>query len=117
MATAKIRTKSERTALINEFLASGMSKIDWCKENGIPYSTLYKWMKSYDQSKEAVKFISLTNKSQSVIMPTQTEEVINMEIASNDLFVEIGVCKVHICEATSLPLLTKLVKAVIDANV
>lgn len=56
MATAKSRTKSERAALIKEFLASGMAKTDWCKEKGIPYATLYKWMKSYDQSKESVKF-------------------------------------------------------------
>lgn len=50
-------------------------------------------------------------------MPTQTGAIINMEVASNGLFVEIGICKVHISEATALPLLTKLVKAVIDANV
>lgn len=31
MATAKIRTKSERVALIKEFLASGMRKTEWCK--------------------------------------------------------------------------------------
>lgn len=46
-----------------------------CLENGIPYSTLYKWLKSYNQSKEAVKFVSLTNKSKSVIMPTQKEVI------------------------------------------
>lgn len=117
MATAKIRTKSERATLIREFLTSGMTKTDWCKEKGIPYATLYKWMKSYDQSKESVKLLSLSNKSQSVIIPKQTNEAINTEVPSNNIFIEIGVCKVYISEATSLPLLTKLVKAVIDADV
>ena len=37
--------------------------------------------------------------------------------ATTGLLVEVGICKVHITEATPISLLTKLVKAVNTANV
>lgn len=104
MATSKIKSKSERTALIQEFQASGMTKTAWCKEKGIACATFYKWLKSYEQEQQVVKFLPLT------------EPLKNIPLA-NELLVEVGICKVHITDATSITLLTKLIKAVNSADV
>lgn len=104
MATSKIKSKSERTALIQKFQASGMTKTAWCKEKGIACTTFYKWLKSYEQEKQVVKFLLLT------------ESLKDISVA-NKLLVEVGICKVHITDTTSVTLLTKLIKAMNSVNV
>lgn len=60
MAASKIKSKSERIALIQELQASGMKKTAWCREKGIPCATFYKWLKSYEQDQQEAKFLPLT---------------------------------------------------------
>ena len=110
MAKSKIRSKAERTALIHDFLASGLQKTAWCKEKGIPYTTFCKWLASYKENQETVRFVALTEQSNDTTDKASHD-------ATTDLLVEIGICKVHITEATPISLLTKLVKAVNNANV
>ena len=104
METSKIRSKSDRIALIQEFQASGMTKTAWCKEKGIACATFYKWLKSYEQEQQEVKFLPLNESSKDIP-------------SANELLVEVGICKVHITDTTSIPLLAKLIKAVNSANV
>ncbi len=40
----KNTTKSERYQLIMECRSSGCSDAQWCKEQGIPASTFYRWI-------------------------------------------------------------------------
>ena len=110
MAKSKIRSKAERTALIHDFLASGLQKTTWCKEKGIPYTTFCKWLAPYKEDQETVRFVALTEQSNDTTDKGSHD-------ATTDLLVEIGICKVHITEATPISLLTKLVKAVNSANV
>lgn len=110
MATSKVKTKSEKEVLIQEYLSSGMQKIVWCKEKGIPYATFYKWLRSYEQAHDKVKFVAVTNHKND--LPSLYDTHILTEPATSDLLVEIGACKIHITEATPISLITKVMKAV-----
>lgn len=115
MATSKLRSKSEKEALMQEFLASGQPKTVWCKEKGIPYATFYKWMKSYEHAHEKVKFVAVTNHQKLSAYAKDTHII--TEQATSELLVEIGACKMHITEGTPISLLIKVMKVVNSIDV
>ncbi len=115
METIRTKTKSEKEALIHEFLASQKSKTTWCKENKISSSTFYKWLKIYEQEHKTVKFISLKDNSNAYNKENKNQNPVNVE--SVDILLEIGACKIHISNTTSITLLTEVIKAVNSINV
>lgn len=108
MATIKNKTNAEKEEFIKEYLASGKSKTLWCKEKGISCSTFYSWLKKSNINQGPVRFIAVNKKKSSLIIP----ETNRVPIRNTELLLEIGSCKMHICESTSMDLVVDIIKAV-----
>lgn len=108
MATMKTKTSAEKEELIKEFLASGKSKTLWCKEKDISCQTFYNWLKKSKLNQEPVKFIAVNKKKRSITVPQKN----SVPIQSADLLLEIGICKIHISDITSMDLVANIIKAV-----
>ncbi|RRJ24514.1 hypothetical protein EHV10_12045 [Lachnoanaerobaculum gingivalis] len=95
--------KEEKEQLIEEFKNSGLSIASWTWKNGLPISTVTRWVsKHYKKSKHSkdVKFIE--------IKTTQ---------AGKTLKIEIGAVNILVDRYTDLELLAKVIKVVNEINV
>lgn len=106
MDKRKFTTKQEREQHIKNFLASGKSQVSWCRENNIPQSTLNKWLHNYRASQQEVKFIPLAPKQNTC-----------QQLHTNEILIEIGVCKLHVPETLGIQFMKQAIKAVSESNV
>ena len=106
MDKRKVTTKQEREQYVQNFLASGKTQLSWCKENNIKLSTLGRWLHDYHANQQEVKFIPLAPK-QSANKPTHT----------NEILIEIGVCRLHVPENLGIQFMQQAIKAVSESNV
>ena len=117
MRTKKYRTKEERQGLINDFLASGKSKVVWCEEMNIPLSTLAGWIKAADSEKDTVNFVPLKPGKKVENTEDISTSTTNIMATSCNIILEIGSCKVLIKENTSMPFLSEVLKVVKSSDV
>lgn len=115
MRKRKYRTKEERQTLIEDFRSSGKTKVAWCEEMNIPLSTLTGWIKGINSEKETVKFFPLNPKNKS--KNADDIATTNLEPTLPSIMLEIGSCKVHIKENTSMPFLSEVLKVVKSSDV
>lgn len=108
MSKRKFTTKQEREQYIQNFLTSGKTQLSWCKENEIKISTLGRWLKEYRASQSETKFIPLVSKPKSVLVSIPS---------SQEILIEIGLCKIHVPEQTGMQLILQAMKAVKDSDV
>lgn len=106
MDKRKFTTKQEREQYIQNFLSSGKSQLSWCRENNIKPSTLGRWLHSYRENQQEVKFLALVPEP-NAIHPQN----------SNEILIEIGVCKLHVPEALGIQFMQQAIKAVSESNV
>ena len=106
MDKRKFTTKPEREQHIQNFLASGKSQLSWCSENNIKPSTLNRWLHSYRASQQEVKFIPLALKPNT-----------SQQSHTNEILIEIGVCKLHVPETLGIQFMQQAIKAVSESNV
>lgn len=67
----KLRSKSFKLSVISDYYSSGMSKVSCAKKWNIPTSTLYDWLSSCTNEKEAV---SLQSESKDSVMDTASSD-------------------------------------------
>jgi len=108
VATIKTKTSAEKEELIKEFFASGKSKTLWCKEKEISCQTFYNWLKKSNLNHKPVKFIAVNKKKRALTVPNKN----SVPIQNTDLLLEIGICKIHISDITSMDLVANIIKAV-----
>lgn len=55
------RTQEQWKAMLNEYENSGLTKVEFCKQQGIATSSLQRWLKFFnDQPKSDTPFIDIT---------------------------------------------------------
>lgn len=106
MDKRKFTSKQEREQHIQNFLASGKSRLFWCQENNIKLSTFGKWLHDYQTEKQEVKFIPLASKQNTSQQPS-----------GGEILIEIGVCRLHVPEALGIQFMQQAIKAVSESNV
>lgn len=106
MDKRKFTTKQVREQHIQNFLASGKSQVSWCTENNIPYSTFNKWLHNYRASQQEVKFIPLAPKQNT-----------SQQFHSNEILIEIGICRLHVPETLGIQFMQQAIRAVSESNV
>lgn len=53
-------TQTEKSAHVKDWLASGMSRPDYCRKQGLKYSTFMSWChKELDEAEQSGKFVEL----------------------------------------------------------
>jgi hypothetical protein len=57
----KIRSKLEKANICPEWASSGLSKVAYCKAQGIAVSSLWSWSKETKKEEAAVKFLPISN--------------------------------------------------------
>lgn len=56
-------TPENKRQMVENFLTSGMKRVDFCKENNISTTTLFRWKRDYHQELEtSIPFLPLTQK-------------------------------------------------------
>ena len=106
MDKRKYTSKQEREQHIQNFLSSGKTRLSWCQENNIRPSTFNKWLYNYRTSQQEVKFIPLAPKQNT-----------SQQFHTNEILIEIGVCKMHVPEALGIQFMKQAIKAVSESNV
>ena len=106
MYKRKYTTKQEREQHIKNFLASGKSQLSWCQENNITPSTFGKWLQDYQTNQQDIKFLPVTPM-------LSTGHSSN----SNEILIEIGVCRLHVPEALGIQFMQQAIKAVNETDV
>lgn len=106
MVKRKSTTKQEREQYIQNFLASGKTRLSWCNENNIKLSTLGRWLQDYRAKQQEVKFI-----------PFASEQCVSQQPCANEILIEIGICKLYVPEKLGIHFMKQAIKAVTESNV
>lgn len=120
--THKVRCE-QRTAIINEYLASGMPKTTWCKANGISDKQFFYWQRILRQEAYQQMESQSTSPASSALVPDVKEEkssypafvdirLVTSEIGFStfrpDVIIHSGNLTVEIANTASEELLRKL---------
>lgn len=97
----------EKNMFVKEFLASGKTRVDFCKEKGISKSSLYHWTREYQAvGPEGIVFLPLMKRQGSIMPP---------HAASNDspeIHLEVGIFHCYIKEQISSSFLRQVLEEV-----
>lgn len=95
--------KEEKEQLIEEFKNSGLSITSWARKNGLPISTVTRWVSKHDKKSKHSKDVKFIE-----IKTTQAGKTLKMEIGAVNIVVD---------RYTDLELLAKVIKVVNEINV
>ena len=95
--------KEEKEQFIEEFKNSGLSISSWARKNGLPISTVTRWVSKHDKKSKHSKDVKFIE-----IKATQSGKTLKMEIGAVNILVD---------RYTDLELLAKVIKVVNEINV
>ncbi len=105
MSKRKYWSLAERTAYVEDFLASNQARAVWCQDHGIAYNTFSRWLMKYNESSQSSdsRFIELKPKAKKTCGKSISNE-------KNEVLVEIGNCKIHIPVAHAATIVATVIK-------
>ena len=95
--------QEEKEQLIEKFKNSGLSIASWARKNGLPISTVTRWVSKHDKKSKYSKDVKLIE-----IKRTQAGKTLKMEIGAVNILVD---------RYTDLELLAKVINVVNKINV
>ena len=109
------RTKEDKSRLISDYEASGLSMIEWCNANGISKSTFSGWIRSTKadvrKPKSKAKFVEVT-------LPTELQEQPEPQARNTaDITVEYKAFKITIPANVDIGTFENILKVVLQTNV
>ena len=96
-------SKEEKEQFIEAFKNSGLSIASWARKNGLPISTVPRWVSKHDKKSKHSKDVKFIE-----IKTTQAGKTLKMEIGAVNIVVD---------RYTDLKLLAKVIKVVNEINV
>ncbi len=105
MSKRKYWSLAERTAHVEDFLASNQTRAVWCQDHDIAYNTFSRWLMKYNESSQPSdsQFVELKPKSKKTyVKPISNEK--------DEVLVEIGGCKIYIPVAHAATVVAAIIK-------